>query len=687
MYTINEISKILEPLIVKQNLSGDVDINDFEINVKDLEEPQTALINISEESWQKWFRYKKTRKSNLTYIASCYVEIPLIISDEDLPEYWSGNYIIVENAFDAMDLLARYFRAQYHNPIIAITGSFGKSSTRMMLETVLEDYKVLHNRGNANMRIPTLLNLCKLIGNPDFAVFEVSLNALNNKGNMATIIQPDIAIVTGIGEAHLSTISGTTEIAEFKGRLFEGLSTEGIAIINGDTLHVDLLESKARLMTEHIKKYHMNHLTVQSDVRVTEVKTLKGRHDISVTINETPMTFTLNSLSKGMVYNALAVLLVLKALDLDVKACATKFSKFRPLKKVLEFKEVIHGDASYTLIDDTHNASLPAMINAIETFNAQARFFTGTKVIAIGKINDLGDQSEELHERLIPILNDSNADYILCLDDELKKVVNRVKNKNITWYKDDQLLEHDLCSLLTPDSLTLLKSSVTGTLFPKVAKRLPMLIEEGLTKNKSVFHTKNVTPGLTMIHENSEISQVDFSDHTAIEGITPLFYYVYAKSLNLPNRKIQFKKWPTNNKTYFKGKTMMLHEMIELMVNQPHPSTVYQLSNELFNNEKDRQDQVNKFIQKCGLSTSAMINVTGRYMSKERHSFSHHDLYQLYKQFGDILMSKQDKICFGYETVHGILKIESGIAIFTSFASLSHVRHDISKRLNGLSIS
>ncbi|TYK41900.1 hypothetical protein FX157_13130, partial [Staphylococcus pseudintermedius] len=90
----------------------------------------------------------------------------------------------------------------------------------------------------ANMRIPIMLNLCKLIRNPDFALFEVSLNALNNRGNMATNIKPDIAIVTGIGEAHLSSFSGTEEIAEFKARLFKGLSEEGVAIINGDTLHV-----------------------------------------------------------------------------------------------------------------------------------------------------------------------------------------------------------------------------------------------------------------------------------------------------------------------------------------------------------------------------------------------------------------------------------------------------------------
>ncbi|HEC2177808.1 TPA: UDP-N-acetylmuramoyl-tripeptide--D-alanyl-D-alanine ligase [Staphylococcus delphini] len=679
MYTIINILKILEPILMDRRIKNDVEIKDFEINIKNIENPNAALINISEESWRKWFRNKKSLKSNYERIESSDIEIPLIISDEQLPDNWKGNYIIVENAFKAMNLLGTYFREKYQKPLIAITGSFGKSSTRMMLETVLSDYQLLHNRGNSNMRIPILLNLCKLIQNPDFALFEVSLNALNNRGNMALNIQPDIAIVTGVGEAHLSSISGTKEIAEFKARLFKGLSEEGIAIINRDTLHADILERRAHLNTTHIKKYQMGENTKQSDVRVTNVKTLKGTHEITVDINEKTVTFTLNSLSNGMIYNSLAVLLTLSELDVDLERCVAKFSKFKPLKKVLEFKEVVYNHSTYTLIDDTHNASLPAMINAIETFNEQTQFFKGRKVIAIGKINDLGERSEQLHRRLVPILNESNADYILCLDSDLRMVVNLVKNKRITWYKDYNVLVRDLCTLLNPDSVTLLKSSVTGTLFPRVAEQLPKLIESGYTQNKAVFHTKKVTPALTLIPENVEMDQVVFSEQTMIEGIAPLFYYIYAKSSNMSNRPIQLKKWRTNDDNFYTGKTIMMHDLMEMMMNQPHPSAVYQLSNELFNNEKERREQADKFIKNYNLSLSAIINVTGRYMLKERHEVTHRDLYQLYSQLSDTLMSNREALCFGYNSVHGFLKTDKGLAIFTSYPSLERVRNDVSK--------
>lgn len=138
--------------------------------------------------------------------------------DQSIPQ------IVVEDAIEAMQTMGKCFRKNYNNPVIGITGSMGKSSTRMMIGEALKDYEILQNRGNANTRVPLLLNLCKLIKNPDFAIFEISINALNNKGNLSLIIKPNIAVVTGIGEAHLSTIEGTQEIAEFKSRIFVGQS-------------------------------------------------------------------------------------------------------------------------------------------------------------------------------------------------------------------------------------------------------------------------------------------------------------------------------------------------------------------------------------------------------------------------------------------------------------------------------
>lgn len=77
-------------------------------------------------------------------------------------------------------------------------------------------------------------------------------------------------------------------------------------------------------------------------------------------------------------------------------------------------------------------------------FDTQTEFFKGNKIIALGKINDLGHKSRDTHQELIPYLSNSNADYILCLDDDLRPVVNKIKNKHITYYPNKELMINDL---------------------------------------------------------------------------------------------------------------------------------------------------------------------------------------------------------------------------------------------------
>lgn len=677
MHTGQDISKILAPLIIEEHLTRNKVVSDFEIDLINVKDDFTALFNISEGTWLKWFDFKKTKTSQFHALSTYKRELCLVITDEVLPDNYKGDFIRVENTFEAMYKLSAYFREEYTNPLIAITGSYGKSSTRMMLEAALEDFTVLHNIGNANMRVPTLLNLCKLIKKPDFALFEVSLNALNNKGNMAKLIKPDIAIVTGIGEAHLSTIKSTKEIAEFKSRIFEGMSNEGVVIINANAPHYLLIKEKAKKFTQNISLYSIKDKDNHSTLKVMSIEYLKGKTRVSISINGDSFTYTLNCLSQGMVSNSVGAIYAAYHLNLNIAQVLQKLCHFNPLSRVLEMKEISYNDSIYTLIDDTHNASLPAMINAIKTFNQQAQFFEGRKIIALGKINDLGDNSKTIHMQLVPFLEESSADFILCMDEELKPVVNRVKGKSITWYNDEELLAHDLCSLLSSGSLTLLKSSVTGTSFPKVAQKLPVMINEGKASHREVFHTKNPRRSLTLISDKPKKNELQFSNFESIEGIAPLFYYIYAMSANISNRPLKFLKWPTNNSTYYEGKVIMLYDLIKYMIVKPHPSLVYQLAHELFDNEKMRIEQIQKFIRKYNLSPSSIINVTGRFMFKERHQFTHKDLYNIYINFEEILFKENNTIYFGYDAIHGITRFDNGILIFTSYETEMDLIHDV----------
>src|SRR5699024_2133961 len=138
------------------------------------------FISISEASWKQYLKKSKVMKDGNAQIPKDVSKIGLIITEtyvEDLAHQIPQ--IVVRNAIKAMKILALHIRKHYHNPVIALTGSMGKSSTRLMLSAALQPYKVQQNRGNSNTRSAIYLHMCKLASNPDIAVFETSLNALN----------------------------------------------------------------------------------------------------------------------------------------------------------------------------------------------------------------------------------------------------------------------------------------------------------------------------------------------------------------------------------------------------------------------------------------------------------------------------------------------------------------------------
>ncbi|NHA35205.1 hypothetical protein C1O33_00315 [Staphylococcus schleiferi] len=106
------------------------------------------------------------------------------------------------------------------------------------------------------------------------------------------------------------------------------------------------------------------------------------------------------------------------------------------------------------------------------------------------------------------------------------------------------------------------------------------------------------------------------------------------------------------------------------MLNKPHPSLVYQLAKELFNNEKERREYIIEFIKSHRLSYSSSVNVTGRYREKERQSFSIQDLEKLYKAYDKLLFKNTNHVIFGDKYLHGIIKTKQGVLLFSMFSSL-----------------
>ncbi|UXR83289.1 Mur ligase family protein [Staphylococcus sp. IVB6214] len=671
MITIKQIATIIGGNTINIGTHNEHNvINDFEMFFSRIHSKQTAYFSPNNDTWEKYLGRPKGSPDGNELIDPSHKDIGLIITEHEAKHLEHPiPQIIVDDSISALKTLAIHIRNQYTNPIIAITGSMGKTSTRTMLTSLLRDYNVLETYGNNNVRTATYINMLKLIKNPDFAVIEVSLNVIDYIEDTMLNLRPDIAVVTGIGAAHMRPKKTIEDIARLKSRIFHGMSENGIAIINDDTLCADYLIEKAKNHTQNVYTFSIA-TSSHADIAPEYIQYQKGHIQIGIHKNGEIQTYNLNTISSGMVSNLLAALLVLKKLNITIHGEYLK--DFQPFSKVLKMKEVQTTHHKLTLIDDTYNASLPAMMNAIRAFDTQVRFFKGNKIIALGKINDLGENSQVIHQALIPVLEESQADYILCLDGDLRSVASKVKHKHITWYASIEMMMNDLKILCNADSLTLLKSSSGGTMFPDLAKRLPdALASNTLKYEESTLFDEIRHIGQSFLIIDNETLSIDKAVNTehsmTTDGLGPLIYYTYAMNEHVTNSVRDLNEWPTNNKQYFTGREMETYELLKHITHSTHPSVLYELADRLFENFINRKRYVRAFIKKYELDPSVAVNLTGRSMMRERQSYSVHDLYKIFKDYQFELFRFNNSFIIGDKSKSGYIRGRDKTIIFTSY--------------------
>lgn len=303
-------------------------------------------------------------------------------------------------------------------------------------------------------------------------------------------------------------------------------------------------------------------------------------------------------------------------------------------------------------------------------------------MIALGKINDLGNKSKEIHLELLDVLKDSQADYILCLDDDLRPVVNKLQNKHVTWYPNKELLTFDLKLLCNEDALVLLKSSSGGTEFPSIARKLPNILKRSRIPNDIKNHfeeTTNLGHSYLVIDNktNEVIEEHNINNSMTIEGLGPLIYYLNAIDKNLVNTKIIMHEWPTNNEKYYKGKEINLYYLLEAMSFSPHPSLTYELSDYLFQNSLNRKLYIKHCINTISLSTTICTNLTGRFRIKERQSFTVSDLFSIYRKYKEALFKFNNEFIIGTKARSGLIRGEDNTIIFTSYNNLDELRRKV----------
>lgn len=312
--------------------------------------------------------------------------------------------IFVEDTTEALQQLAHVYRMSLPVRVIAVTGSNGKTTTKDILASILATtYKTLKTDGNFNNHLGLPLTLLKLDEQDEMAVIEMGMSERGEIKLLAEIAQPEAAIITNVGEAHLLQLGSREEIARAKLEVLYGLKEGGLLVYNGDDGMIEKV--KHEFPSTQLKTFRFG-LAKSNDY-----------YPLGMMFDEQGCHFTFNEnghpacyipmLGKHNVSNALAAIAVSKYMGVssaDIKRGLQqiKLSGMRA--------EMVKGSNGITIINDAYNSSPSALKAAIQLVEELQGY--NKKMIVIGDMLELGEDEQQFHEDIGAMLNSNHIDYV-----------------------------------------------------------------------------------------------------------------------------------------------------------------------------------------------------------------------------------------------------------------------------------
>lgn len=295
--------------------------------------------------------------------------------------------IKVESTAKALQDIARYYRKLFKIPFVAVTGSVGKTSTKDMIAGVLgQKFNVLKTAGNFNNEIGLPLTIFNLDSFHQASVIEMGMSGFGEISRLTSIAQPDIAVITNIGMSHIEKLGSRQNILKAKMEILEGLSRNGLVVLNGDDKLLyglkDLLEFRTVFygMEEGLDYQAYNIKTMGETGTQFEIAVGNKEYKVSV-----PVPGVHN------IYNALAAIAVGLEVELTMEKIISGIAEFSPGAMRLN---IVKGK-KIKVINDAYNASphsMEAAINVLNELGAKTR-----SIAVLGDMLEMGEWAPKAH--------------------------------------------------------------------------------------------------------------------------------------------------------------------------------------------------------------------------------------------------------------------------------------------------
>ena len=385
------------------------------------------------------------------------------ILPEDLEKYSNKTIIKVEDTLKALYEIAKYKRSLYDIPVVAITGSVGKTSTKDIIASVVgTKYKTLKTEGNNNNNIGLPLTILKLKDH-EALVLEMGMNHLGEISLLTNIAKPTLAVITNIGTSHIGNLGSRENILKAKLEILEGMKIPKIIINNdNDLLHNWYKENASKL------EIHTFGIENDSEVMAEDIKMQEESSEFTAVVGSENVKINVPVGGEHFVYNALCAMEVGRMLDISIEEIQHGIEHFELTKKRMDIRKLENGAI---IINDAYNASFESMKVSLE-FLAN---HTGERKIAVlGDMFELGKYSEELHRKVGQEVVKNNIDILICAGENAKYIIDEVrKNSKIETYfmhNNEEIVEK-LTQELRNGDVVLVKAS-NGMKFFEICQKV-----------------------------------------------------------------------------------------------------------------------------------------------------------------------------------------------------------------------
>ena len=397
-----------------------------------------------------------------SFIESCYEKGALCCLGEKEYAYNEHSYIQVASTFQALKDIAEYYRSTLEIPVVGITGSVGKTSTKEMIASVLGvKFNTLKTAGNFNNEVGLPLTVFNIREEHEAAVLEMGISDFGEMHRLSKIARPNICVITNIGFCHLEFLGDRDGVLKAKSEIFDFAAEGAKAIVNGDDDKLCTLKSRKDLDCTTFGMDSSN------DIYASNVENL-GLDGLKCDISTPVGKFSAHIHIPGMhmVYNALAGTCVGLACGLTLEEIK---SGIENAQTISGRNNIIHTE-NYTIMDDCYNAnpiSTKASLDVLATADTR-------KVAILGDMFELGENEKELHYNVGRHAAQKEIDVCICignLSQETARGATSCSNCQVKHFETKKDFLAQAGALLKTGDTILVKAS-HGMEFPEIVEKL-----------------------------------------------------------------------------------------------------------------------------------------------------------------------------------------------------------------------